>query len=600
MRHLRLLAPFPFLVSSLCLAQLPVSFELNQNCTKLNLCGITYATTTAQGDFNNDGKPDLLTGDGIVVSLRLGRGDGTFEAPVQIGSTHQSTFVSLLAVDLNGDGILDLVASSYNSATVDVLFGKGDGTFGPTINFPLKKPLTFGGIAAGDFNGDGHVELAAADSSGNIEIFQETSNSTGNGSFALAKTVTATPGTFAVSLSAGDVDGDGKADLVVTDTTKKLYVLWAVGGYNFNQVLLNTYPQGKFGGSTYATIGDVNQDGSADILVSYNYIPNTAPPAGGGEPGGTGIDVYYGGQGRQTTFFRNAIIDGEVSFVEQLMSVDVDGDGLADLVGTGVMPDSEQGLVVWTAERDGSFSQAGQPIITGRNGVTSLVAGDFNRDGMMDFSQVVNGDSVVLYTNATDRAPCLPSLISPTVTICQPVDNTYVPGPAVNILATAYDKTTVTALQEYADGQLVYSQPVTGFNIALPEGLGSHLLVTKAWDANGVSFRSNRHVTVYSGTPGAVCPAAPASASLCLPSGATASSPVHILGNGATHSNGASSAVPTAAQLYVDGSLVVNDTSGSTVIDVMQPLTAGTHDLVFKLWDENGFMYTASKNVSVQ
>ncbi len=177
---------------------------------------------------------------------------------------------------------------------------------------------------------------------------------------------------------------------------------------------------------------------------------------------------------------------------------------------------------------------------------------------------------------------------------------TYMPGSAINVLASAYDRTTVTAFQEYADRQLVYSQPMTDFNITLPENLGPHLLVTKAWDANGVSFRSSRHTTVYSGTPGSVCYAAPASASLCLPSGATANSSVHILGNGATHSNGASSPVPTAAQLYVDGSLVVNDTSGSILVDVIQPLSAGTHDLVFKLWDENGFVYTATKNVSVQ
>ncbi len=593
MRPLGLLAPLPFLVPFLCLAQSPVSFELNQNCAKLNLCGNTAAAV--QADFNNDGKPDLLTEDsGQVLTLRLGNGDGTFQAPVQAGFVNQSLFDFLLAVDLNGDGILDLVASSIGSAEVDVLLGKGGGTFGSTITVPLTANLSFSGVAAGDFNGDGHIEIAAADSSGDIEILQNT----GNGSFALAKTVSATRGTTPVSLAAGDIDGDGKTDLVITDATKKLYVLWALGGYDFNTVLLNTYPQGN-GPGTFATIGDVNQDGSSDILVAYDYAPTAHPPTDGTQPGRTGIDVYYGGQGRQKTFFRNAVIDGEISYVQQLMSIDVNGDGFADLVGTGVMPNSEQGLVVWLAELDGSFSQASQPIITGTNDAISLVAGDFNRDGMMDFSQVVNG-SLVLYTNATDRAPCMPSLVSPTVIACQPVDDTYLPGPTIHVQATAYDKTAVTAMQEYADGQLVYSQPVTGFNIALPESLGPHLLVTKAWDANGVSFRSNRHITVYNGTPGSVCPALPASASLCLPAGATASSPVHILGNGATHSNGTSSAIPTAAQLYVDGSLVVNDTSGSTVVDVMQPLSTGTHELVFKLWDENGFTYTATKNVSVQ
>ncbi len=63
---------------------------------------------------------------------------------------------------------------------------------------------------------------------------------------------------------------------------------------------------------------------------------------------------------------------------------------------------------------------------------------------------------------------------------------------------------------------------------------------------------------------------------------------MHILGNGATHSNGTSSAVPTAAQLYVDGSLIVNDTGGSIVVDVVQPLSTGTHELVFSFGTRTG------------
>jgi hypothetical protein len=110
-------------------------------------------------------------------------------------------------------------------------------------------------------------------------------------------------------------------------------------------------------------------------------------------------------------------------------------------------------------------------------------------------------------------------------------------------------------------------------------------------------------VTLYNGTPGSVCAAALETAEICLPSGASSTSPVHIVANGYT------SYVPTAAQLYIDGSLVINNTScnnygacpgGSSLVDTYQGLSSGSHDLVFKLWDANGNIYSADKTITVQ
>jgi hypothetical protein len=127
--------------------------------------------------------------------------------------------------------------------------------------------------------------------------------------------------------------------------------------------------------------------------------------------------------------------------------------------------------------------------------------------------------------------------------------------------------------------------------------------VTKAWDDTGVSFRSNRSITVYNGTPGPTCPASENSASLCLPDGTTTSSPVHILGNGWTEN------VPTAAQLFIDGDLVVNNEAcnpsgddcygGTSYLDTTQSLSSGTHELVFKLWDDKGNAYGVHQTVTV-
>jgi hypothetical protein len=161
----------------------------------------------------------------------------------------------------------------------------------------------------------------------------------------------------------------------------------------------------------------------------------------------------------------------------------------------------------------------------------------------------------------------------------------------------------VTALQEYIDGVLTFSEPVTSFDQRFPVSLGSHLLVTKAWDANGASFMASRTVTVYDGTPGATCYAANNAAHLCLPNGTSSSGPILIVGNGNTGTN-----LTTSAQLYIDDYLVVNNEAScgaacygvNTMVQTEQTLSPGSHVLVFKVWDLAGNVYQDQKTISVE
>ena len=187
------------------------------------------------------------------------------------------------------------------------------------------------------------------------------------------------------------------------------------------------------------------------------------------------------------------------------------------------------------------------------------------------------------------------------MSVCEPVDGTYSVA-AVRVRANAYDSNMVTALQEYVDYKLMYSKSVSSFDITLPESVGPHLMVTKGWNAKGSSFISNRNITVYNGMPGPSCAAVLDAASICVSAGATSGSPVHILANGYT------TEIPTSAQLYVDGRLVVNDdgcnssgycVGGTSYVDTYQTLSKGTHDLYFKLWDASGANYTAQKTVTI-
>src|ERR1700674_5520145 len=137
--------------------------------------GGTYAYSVAVADVNNDGIPDLLVADcgpgnscggGIngVIGVLLGNGDGTFKPVVTYDAGGYQTS-SVVAADVNGDGTLDLVvANSYFSNTIGVLLGNGDGTFQPVVTYGSGGGYP-GSVAVADMNGDGKPDIVVANSS---------------------------------------------------------------------------------------------------------------------------------------------------------------------------------------------------------------------------------------------------------------------------------------------------------------------------------------------------------------------------------------------------------------------------------------------------
>jgi hypothetical protein len=592
-------------------AQSNVSFEIaNDPYAISNSNGYTPAVVA--GDFNNDGKPDLVQccgTNGLV--FRAGNGDGTFQAPATAGSLPQGNNVEdLIAVDVNGDGKLDLVAmpSEYGKYSGEqgsgfaVWLGNGDGTFQtPQVYAPANSsnnPLN--SLAVGDFFGDGHPDVAVAETAGIIELFRNE----GNGSFVSQKSIDLSSGSQSsvTELAAGDLNGDGTSSLAaaVMQSSSSLagpvYVLWGDGKGDFTQDELGTYNDVRS-----LAISRLNGDGMMDVLVGNSKST-------GANPNDTTIDVYYG-QGNNQLYKRTVVTDAQANLF-QLAGADMNGDGYGDVFATGwgpctPNPDVCASLYVWLGNADGSFQQTPQAFMLGNeSNAGPFTMADFTRNGMMDAAMETSLNlNAEIMVNATSPAACGTYTINPSVTACQPVDNTYAPSP-VRVEASSYDTTRVTAMQEYIDNKLDYSQPVTSFDTTFPETLGSHLFVTKAWDASGLSFRADRTVTVYSGVPGTVCSAATDTANICLPTGDTTSSPVEILANGNTGTS-----IATAAQLYIDGTLTVDNKCNSnqpdgcmetaTSVQTAQNLAGGTHLLVFKIWSTDGSVYEAQKTITV-
>ena len=213
------------------------------------------------GDFNHDSHPDIaVTNSGSGnVSVFLNAGDGTFNDPV-LFATGKTPGV-LRTADVTGDGETDLVMISGGN-NVTILAGHGDGTF----DAPIK--LATGGtaptdLAIADFNGDRINDIAVANSGSNTVTVLDA-----NPDFSFAKPVATHVGVKPTALVTGDFDGDGNADLAVTH-----------GGSHFVSVLLNGDPgSGAFtskvnlthrGNNAPAafTAGDVDGDGRTDLVV---------------------------------------------------------------------------------------------------------------------------------------------------------------------------------------------------------------------------------------------------------------------------------------------------------------------------------------------
>ena len=355
--------------------------------------GTVPLTTLVAGDFNNDGRLDLVTNGTIL----LGNGDGTF----QTRSVATSGMV-LAAADFNGDGKLDLV--SLSSTSLGLLLGKGDGTF-----FPERQLA----VESADDENDRHIQNPGYDPRDSLVV--------------------------------ADLDGDRRLDIVVpTPSTSSIQVVFGNGDGTFEpprKILLSA--QNNYFGTSYRaqglipfqhdgrtdfwSYGLLQNNGSGSLALAEGYLSNQ----GGGKFNSNpftvtgsftwtaGIAADFNGDGRLDMAWDKGV---ELNFGLQnlqdvafptafsthfLVAGDFNGDGHLDLAGANT---GSNNISVLLGKGDGTFADPG---VVSLGIKSSPLAADFNGDGAPDVL-AIDANRNILYRQGRPQEP---GTFDPPVTI---------------------------------------------------------------------------------------------------------------------------------------------------------------------------------------
>ena len=317
------------------------------------------------GDFNRDGRPDLVLVNSSDRSFSILRNTTTFDPA---GGFEPATVFAAgarpsdVAVgDFDGDGKLDLATANSSTDTVSILLGTGSDAFGPATNFSVGRlPRS---VAVGDFDGDGKLDLATANQLGGTVSIRL---GTGSGTFGPATNFSV--GTSPVSVAVGDFNGDGKLDLaVLSDNTVSIRL--GNGDGTFGPV--TDFTVGIFARSMAA--GDFNRDGKLDLAVAKSGSDTVAILLGNGD----------GTFGAATNF--------PVGITPDSVAVgDFNGDGKLDLA---VAKSGSDTVSILLGNGDGTFGPATDFAVG--SAPSAVAVGDFNRDGKLDLAVANSASNTV-------------------------------------------------------------------------------------------------------------------------------------------------------------------------------------------------------------
>jgi FG-GAP-like repeat/IPT/TIG domain len=367
----------------------------------------------AVADLNGDGIPDVVTATDDKVVVQLGTSSGTFAAAIgsplsfNNGSTETSPFFVAVA-DVNGDGWPDIITANYSTQNVSVFLGNGDGTFNAPIFSPVagmsslpssdRSPFH---AAIGDVNGDSEVDIVV--STGGGEIFVLLGN--GTGKFANAVGSPYPNASDQSTIVIQDMNGDGKPDIVTgSGASDQLHLLLNSGNGTFIPDTAATI-QGV--NPKITEVADVNRDGIPDIVTlnSSGSLTVLLGTSNGGFAAAPGSPFALGSAGEYQP--------------ESLSIGDVNGDGIPDLLVTnleGILTTE----TVFLGTGDGSFQADPSMVPSFGNGVEVAVLEDMNGDGRPDLVFSGRGTPVTQILLNSPIPQAGPTFVLPTITSISP------------------------------------------------------------------------------------------------------------------------------------------------------------------------------------
>ncbi len=331
------------------------------------------------GDVNNDGNLDVIASSSASgVQCWVGDGTGGW-TDNSTGLPISGTYTDVGIADLNNDGKLDVVFGHYPAmASGEVWTGNG-GVGGEMIWTSQTAPGDWYGVALGDIDNNGTIDIAAATANG-VKVW--TSNGGAGGSFVWSDSSDSLPASgMYYGIDLGDVNNDGKLDIVAGNSGGGIRV-WVGNGESGPSAVWTDITQAPLpmgGGYAQVRFGDANNDGELDIVVASQSL---------------GVRFFKG--------------DGGFSWVEEsdglstlgtfwgLSFGDVNNDGNLDIVGGNFSID---GVDVWLGD-GGEGGEVSWKL--SKNGLTTgqaydVCLGDVNNDGRLDIGVATEGAGVQVW-----------------------------------------------------------------------------------------------------------------------------------------------------------------------------------------------------------
>jgi hypothetical protein len=384
-----------------------------------------FLGAAAVGDYDLDGWPDLyLTRMDGPGRLMRNRGDGTFEDLAQSAGLDVPTPVGGAAwVDIEGDGDLDLMLTSFGGTQHHLYVNDGAGHFDEEATERGAAVQTSDvhvgmGIAVGDYDLDGHVDMFVADWRNSLLLgpgqqhnrllhnlgaegpgqFEDVTAAMGIDLEGVTLALILTPGAFGFSPAFVDLDDDGRPELALTNDfgTSRLYWNDGAAGLHDGTLLAGVGTETNGMGSTF---GDIDGDGDLDWFVSSIWNPGTIDD---------GNRMYRNDGDRTFTDVTDVlgVREGGWGWGAVFFDADLDGDlDLALAAGWPATPFSDDRVKLWinggpdgepwtemAVDRGLDFARQGRGI----------VPFDYDLDGDLDLLVVANTEPPALYRNDVD------------------------------------------------------------------------------------------------------------------------------------------------------------------------------------------------------